>query len=36
VAHVVAVLVFAQVGEVEAEAAKERAVVALQQAVQPA
>ena len=36
VAHVVVVLVFAQVGEVEAEAAEQRAVVALQQAVEPA
>ena len=36
VADVVVVLVFAQVGEVEAEAAEQRAVVAVQQAVEPA
>ena len=36
VAHVVVVLVLAQVGEVEAAAAHEGAVVALQQAVEPA
>ena len=36
VADVVAVLVFAQVGEVEAVAAEQGAVVALQQAVEPA
>ena len=36
VAHVVAVLVHAQVGQVEPGAAPQRAVVALQQAVEPA
>ena len=36
VAHVVVVLVFAQVGQVQAGAAQQRAVVALQQAVEPA
>jgi hypothetical protein len=36
VAHIVVVLVLAQVGEVEAEAAEQRAVVTLQQAVEPA
>ena len=36
VAHVVVVLVFAQVGEIEAEAAEQRAVVAVQQAVETA
>jgi hypothetical protein len=36
VAHVVMVLVFAQVGQVHAGAAQQRAVVALQQAVEPA
>ena len=36
VAHVVVVLVFAQVGQVQAGAAHQRAVVALQQAVEPA
>ena len=36
VAHVVVVLVFAQVGEIEAEAAEQRAVVAVQQPVEPA
>jgi hypothetical protein len=36
VAHVVVVLVLAQVGQVQAGAAHQRAVVALQQAVQPA
>ena len=36
VAHVVVVLVLAQVGEVEAEAAEQRAVVAVQQAVETA
>jgi hypothetical protein len=36
VAHVVVVLVFAQVGQVEAGAAQQRAVVALQQAVEAA
>ena len=36
IAHVVVQLVFAQVGEIEAEAAEQRAVIALQQAVEPA
>jgi hypothetical protein len=36
VAHVVAILVLAQVGEIQAEAAEQRAVVALQQAVETA
>ena len=36
VADIVVGLVFAQVGEIEAEAAEQRAVVALQQAVEPA
>ena len=36
VAHVVVILVLAQVGEVEPEAAEQRAVVAVQQAVEPA
>jgi hypothetical protein len=36
VTHVVVQLVFAEVGEVEAEAAEQRAVIALQQAVEPA
>ena len=34
--HIVVVLVFAQVGEIEAVAAEQRAVVAVQQAVEPA
>jgi hypothetical protein len=36
VAHVVAVLVLAQIGEVQAEAAKQRAIVAVQDAVKTA
>jgi hypothetical protein len=35
-AHVVVILVFAQVGQIDAETAKQRVIVAVQQAIEPA